>query len=92
MMQTPSQYPYQVEGDANLDGIINSYDYTQWRDNVGDGTKINRLTVTLAVTPTPISLPGDVLAVGTTSVNIQGFARRMSSSVSTSTAMATTTA
>lgn len=74
MMQAPSQYPYQVEGDANLDGIINSYDYTQWRDNVGDGTKINRLTVTLAVTPTPISLPGDVLAVGTTSVNIQGFA------------------
>ena len=54
---------YRVEADANLDGIITSFDYTQARDNLNDSTRIKPLLgVTLTAVPAPVVLPSGALA------------------------------
>jgi hypothetical protein len=65
---------YQVAADSNLDGIISSFDYTQWRANVGASTPLRTLGITenlpsgLYLMPdgTPVTASSTVAVSGTT--------------------------
>ena len=66
---------YQVEADANLDGLVTAYDYSQWRTNLGDSTTLNPLSLTLSALPgsvvladgTRVTNQSTILVTGTTS-------------------------
>ena len=69
---------YKIEADANLDGIITSFDYTQARDNLNDTTRIKPISsITLGVVPTPVVLPNGNLATNANSVTIQGITQSL---------------
>ncbi|WP_165228130.1 putative Ig domain-containing protein [Aquisphaera insulae] len=53
---------YLVEADANLDGKISSFDYTQWRYNVGAATRIAPLSLSLGTPAGVVTLPSGSLA------------------------------
>ena len=61
-----------VEVHVNLDGLISSYDYSQWRKNLTDQTTVNPLAVGLTVTPNPTVLPDGTLVVDQASVVLSG--------------------
>jgi RHS repeat-associated protein len=64
---------YHVEADANLDGIITSFDYTQARDNNGDRTIVQPMSrITLEAIPTPVSLSGGGLVTNVSAIGLQG--------------------
>jgi Bacterial Ig domain len=63
---------YRVEADSNLDGKISSFDYTQWRYNLGVSTPINPLTLTLQTPPGLVQLPSGVLATKNPPVTLRG--------------------
>ncbi len=63
---------YRVEADANLDGLISSYDYSQWRKNLTVQTTVNPLAVGLTVTPNPAVLPDGTLVVDQANVALSG--------------------
>jgi RHS repeat-associated protein len=67
---------YRVEADANLDGRITSYDYAQWRRNLGDSTGLNPLNLTAKVSPDPVTLPDGTLVTNVASTVVVGSALR----------------
>ncbi len=62
--------PYQAEADANLDGAISAFDYTQARTNLGDKTTLTPLTLTELVSGgTTVTGLGLVTGQATTTVS-----------------------
>ncbi len=63
---------YKVEADANLDGTITAYDYTQWRTDNGLSTDLNPLAINVQLTPTPVTLPDNSLATNVAAGTLSG--------------------
>jgi len=70
---TSASTNYSQEADANLDGRIDSFDYTQWRTNLGDFTSLNPLTLTADLSPSPASLPDGTLVTNVSTVQVVGI-------------------
>ena len=64
---------YQVEADANLDGVVTAYDYSQWRTNLGDSTTLKPLSVTIAAVPGSVVLPDGTRATNQSTVSVAGI-------------------
>ncbi len=69
---TASSSVYRVEADANLDGRIDSFDYAQWRNNNGDATRVNPLSVAVQLSPPPQMLPDGTLVTDVAQVDLLG--------------------
>lgn len=52
---------YRVEADADLDGRITTTDVTFGQRNLGDSTRVNPLSVSMQVMPSPIATPGGLV-------------------------------
>ena len=63
---------YQVAADSNLDGVISSFDYTQWRYNLNDVTSITPLALSLQTPPGLVRLPSGSLATASSAVTLRG--------------------
>jgi RHS repeat-associated protein len=63
---------YRVEADSNLDGVITSFDYTQWRANVGVATPLRPLNVTLALPGGLYQLPDGTVVTGSSTIVVGG--------------------
>jgi RHS repeat-associated protein len=63
---------YRVEADSNLDGVITSFDYTQWRANVGVATPLRPLNVTLALPGGLYQLPNGTVVTGNSTIVVGG--------------------
>jgi RHS repeat-associated protein len=63
---------YLVAADSNLDGMISSFDYTEWRYNLGTTTTITPLTLALQTPPGVVTLPSGALATRSTTVTLGG--------------------
>jgi hypothetical protein len=63
---------YLVAADANLDGMISSFDYTEWRYNLGTSTTITPLTLALQTPPGVVTLPSGALATSSPTVTLSG--------------------
>jgi RHS repeat-associated protein len=68
----PGSSRYLVAADSNLDGEISSFDYTQWRNNMGAATPIAPLTLALQVPAGVVMLPSGSLATATAVVTLRG--------------------
>lgn len=70
---TSSSAKYKVEADANMDGVITSFDYTQARDNINDSTRIRPLSsVSIELNPLPTVLSDGSLITNASVVSVQG--------------------
>jgi RHS repeat-associated protein len=67
---------YLVNADTNLDGLISSFDYTQWRANVGNGTALRPLYVTLQLPPGLTTLPDGSPVTASQNITVHGTTRR----------------
>ena len=63
---------YLVTADSNLDGVITSFDYTQWRANVSNSTTVRPLSVTLQLPPGLPTLPDGSAVTGSSTVVVHG--------------------
>ncbi len=63
---------YIVAADSNLDGMISSFDYTQWRYNLNDATSVTPLALSLQTPPGLVTLPSGSLATATAAITLNG--------------------
>ena len=70
---TSSSPKYNVAGDTNLDGQIGAFDYTEGRANLGDSTTITPMSITLGMSPTPVTSSGGVLVTNSPTITLSGM-------------------
>jgi hypothetical protein len=63
---------YSAAADADLNGVINSADYADWRGNYGDATTINPLTFTAQLASSANTLPGGGFTTNDASIQVAG--------------------
>src|SRR5262249_549448 len=63
---------YLVTADANLDGVITSFDYTQWRANVSGSTAIRPLFITMQLPPGLPPLADGTPVTGSSTATVNG--------------------
>jgi hypothetical protein len=72
---TSTDPAYLIEADANLDGQIDTFDYSQWRANYGDSTDINPLILTARPSATLTVLADGSYATNSSQFQLKGTAR-----------------